>query len=105
MHKRAPSPADRKARKQRACRARLARSRRKRGEVVAHIVIGEHPVIEALLKTGRLTEEQALHRSLVEAALGRLIAEWVSRCTVTRDAPERADACDNARDHQTTMNR
>src|ERR1700733_12631157 len=104
MHKRAPSLADRNARKQRACRARLARSRRKRGEVVVHIVVEENSVIESLLETGRITEEQALSRSLVEAALGRLIAEWAGRCTVTRDAAEQANACDNARDHQTTMN-
>jgi hypothetical protein len=77
MHKRMP-PSNDRAKKQRA-RARLARSGRMRGEVVAKIVIKENPVISALLRSGRLTEEQALRRSLVEAALGRLIAEWARR--------------------------
>jgi hypothetical protein len=74
-----PPSDDRSARKQRAYRARLARSRRKRGEVVAKIVIEENPVVEALLESGRLTEAQALRRSLVEQALGRLIADWSRR--------------------------
>lgn len=72
-------PSSDPTKRQRACRARLARSRRKRGEVVAKIVIEENPVVEALLESGRLTEAQALRRSLVEQALGRLIADWSRR--------------------------
>jgi hypothetical protein len=79
MLKRAPPSDDSNAKKQRAHRARLARSRRKHGQIVASIVIEENPVIEALLQSGRLTEAEALRRSLVEAALGKLIAEWACR--------------------------
>jgi hypothetical protein len=53
---------DDRNRKQRACRARLAR---KRGEVVASIVIEDHAVIEALLRSGPMTDDQALRRSHV----------------------------------------
>jgi hypothetical protein len=77
MLKRTP-PSDDRAKSQRA-RARLARSRRKRGEIVVSIVIEENPVVEALLESERLSEEQALRRPQVEAALGKLIAEWVCR--------------------------
>jgi hypothetical protein len=59
MHKR-PPPSDDRNRKQRSRRARLARSRRKRGEIVASIVIEENPGIEALLRSGRLTDDQIL---------------------------------------------
>jgi hypothetical protein len=67
MRKRAPSD-DLNARKQLALRARLARSRRKRGEVIVRVIIEENPVIEAL------------RRSLVEQALGpdRRLVSWLA---------------------------
>jgi hypothetical protein len=36
-------------------------------------------VLEALLQSGRLTEDQALRGPLVEQALSRLIADWSRR--------------------------
>jgi hypothetical protein len=62
-----------------AARQRRARHRRRHGEVVLSVVVEEHALIEALLRSGRLTDDQALRRSLVEAALGRLIAQWAYR--------------------------
>ena len=36
-------------------------------------------MIDALINSTRLTEAEALRRSLVEAALGKLINEWALR--------------------------
>ena len=47
--------------------------------MVVRIVVEENPVVAALIDSTRLTEAEALHRSKVEAALGKLINEWALR--------------------------
>jgi hypothetical protein len=61
-----------------ACQ-RKSRSRRTRGVVVLHIQVREHAVAEALIAAGRLTEDGAVRRGLVEREISRLVAEWASR--------------------------
>jgi hypothetical protein len=47
--------------------------------VVLHIQVREHAVAEALIAAGRLTEDGAVRRGLVEREISRLVAEWASR--------------------------
>ena len=72
-----PSP-DTRARndreRQRRCRARI-----KAGEKRYVIVAREHWVAEAMLLSGRMTEADVLDHALVEAALSRVVVEWMAR--------------------------
>jgi hypothetical protein len=46
---------------------------------VLHIEAREDRLAEALLLAGRLSEAEALRRSLVERELGRLLDDWARR--------------------------
>jgi hypothetical protein len=60
-------------------RQRLARARRKRGEAVYRISVDQAAMVEALIRSGRLTDAATLRVRLVEAALGEVLAEWARR--------------------------
>ena len=75
---RPPRPDDPR-RKSASARQRRYRRRAKAGNAIFPIEADECAVIEAMLKSGRMTEAQALKRKLVNAALGELIAEWAGR--------------------------
>ncbi len=44
-------------------------------QVVAH----EHKFADALMRSGRLTPDQALHHSKIERALALIVAEFIER--------------------------
>jgi hypothetical protein len=62
-----------------AIRARKSRARRKVGMRTFQVEGDEHRLAAALIASGRLTEEQALSRALVEGELAKLLADWASR--------------------------
>lgn len=73
-----PPSSDDQARKDRE-RQRRCRARRKTGEKRFVISAREHWVAEAMLLSGRMKEEEVCDRALVEAALSRVIVEWIAR--------------------------
>jgi hypothetical protein len=58
---------------------RRSRRRRKAGRVVLRIEVDEFRLIDSLLAAHRLTEADGLDRRRVEAAVSRLLADWVTR--------------------------
>lgn len=66
-----PSPA--------AARARRSRWRRRNGLVPRTIDVDEHGLAEALILSGRLTEQEALQPELVERELSALVADFILR--------------------------
>jgi hypothetical protein len=66
-----PSPA--------AARSRRSRARAKEGRVIMHVEVDEYQTAEALIHSGRLTEEEALDRGTVQRELALLIADWAAR--------------------------
>jgi hypothetical protein len=62
-----------------AIRKREERSRRRAGEAVFRLVLPRDPTIEALLASGLLDEQQALHHRRVENALSLVLQEWAKR--------------------------
>ena len=79
MLNRTPSDADRKrARRRRYCR------RQATGRVCPRVEVSEHDLAAALLRSGRLTPDQALRRDELERAAGELGADFVERWGGTR---------------------
>ena len=76
-HKPPPS-SDARARNDRE-RQRRCRARGKAGEKRYVIVAREHWVAEAMLLSGRMTEADVSDHALVEAALSRVVIEWMAR--------------------------
>jgi hypothetical protein len=72
-----PSP-DARARNTRE-RQRRCRARSRAGEKRYVVVAREHWVAEAMLLSGRMTEVDVLDHTLVEAALSRVVVEWMAR--------------------------
>jgi hypothetical protein len=62
-----------------ALRKRAERARRKAGEVAYRLTVIEYDVVGALIASGRLSEDEALHRALVERALAAVVIEWARR--------------------------
>ena len=62
-----------------AARQRRRRARQKRGLVCVRLEIEHDEVVEALIRSGRLTEDAALRLPLVERALAAVLAEWARR--------------------------
>ena len=62
-----------------AQRKRQERARHKAGLVQYKIEASEVELIEALLRSGRVTEEKVLDRAEVELALASVITDWISR--------------------------
>jgi hypothetical protein len=60
-------------------RQRRLRARRKAGEERYVIVAPEIDVVEAILRSGRLSEADALNHALVERVLTDVIIEWSAR--------------------------
>lgn len=60
-------------------RQRRCRSRRKTGEKRFVIFAREHWVAEAMLLSGRMKEAEVLDHTKVEAALSRVVIEWIAR--------------------------
>ena len=62
-----------------AVRARRSRWRRRNGLVPRTIDVDEHALAEALILSGRLTEQEALRPELIERELSALVADFISR--------------------------
>jgi hypothetical protein len=62
-----------------AVRARRSRWRRRNGLVPRTIDVDEHALAEALIASGRLTEQEALQPVLIERELSALVADFISR--------------------------
>jgi hypothetical protein len=62
-----------------AARARKARARRRQGLGCFRVEGHEHYIAEALIRAGRLSEEQALERAAIEHELARLVEDWCQR--------------------------
>lgn len=60
-------------------RQRRCRARSKAGEKRYVIIAREHWVTEAMLLSGRITEADVSDHALVEAALSRVVIEWMAR--------------------------
>jgi len=72
-----PSP-DGRARNDRE-RQRRCRARSKAGEKRYVIVVRENRLTESLRLSGLMTEAELSSHALVEAALSRLVTEWMAR--------------------------
>jgi hypothetical protein len=62
-----------------AARQRKTRARRRNGLVPMHIDVHEHDTAEAMIRSGRLSEAQALRPVAVARELEKLVAEWSER--------------------------
>jgi hypothetical protein len=62
-----------------SARQRRHRRRAKAGKVIFAIEADEYTIIEALVQSRRLTRDEALRRSLVNAALSRFLDDWAAR--------------------------
>jgi hypothetical protein len=72
-----PSP-DARARNDRE-RQRRCRARSKAGQKRYVIVVRENRLTESLRLSGLMTEADLSNHALVEAALSRLVIEWIAR--------------------------
>jgi hypothetical protein len=78
MLTRSPADADRKRelrreRKQRYCHRQAG------GFVCLRVEVNEHDLAAALQHSGRLTPDQALHRSELETAVAQIVADFIAR--------------------------
>jgi hypothetical protein len=62
-----------------AARQRRARERRARGVICLRVEVSEHDVANALIASGRLSEDEALRRSLAEREVAEVLNEWCER--------------------------
>jgi hypothetical protein len=60
-------------------RQRRSRQRHQQGLVVLQVEAHEYRLIEALLRTRRLSEEESRRRPLIEREVSRLVAHWCAR--------------------------
>jgi len=60
-------------------RQRRCRARSKAGEKRYVVVAREHWVTEAMLLSGQMTQADISNHALVEAALSRVVVEWMVR--------------------------
>lgn len=60
-------------------RQRRARDRRRRGEACFRITLPHHDLLDALIRSGRLTEAEAARQQLAERALATVVADWIAR--------------------------
>jgi hypothetical protein len=65
-----------------AARQRLARERRRSGEVVFRICANHADIVEALIRAGRLSESAALRQRQVESALSSIVNDSARRWLV-----------------------
>ena len=72
MLSRSPADAERKRDPKRCARRRRYRLRQAAGMACLRVEVSEHDLAEALLRSGRLTPEQALHRAEIEQAVASL---------------------------------
>ncbi len=62
-----------------AARQKVYRERQRHGEAVLPLRVDYFRLIEALFRSGRLSEADALDRALVQAATSGVVADWVER--------------------------
>jgi hypothetical protein len=62
-------------------RLRYAR-RQAQGRIVLQVEVSEHAFAAALMASGRLTPDQAIHRANLQAAVAGVIADFVERWSV-----------------------
>jgi hypothetical protein len=59
----------------------------RRGRIIFNVEADEFSVIDTLILSGRLSEDEASQRHKVEKALGAMVGDWLERWRVkTRDA-------------------
>jgi hypothetical protein len=68
-------------------RKRRCRHRQANGLVVLRVEAHEDRLAEALLHSGRLTDEQALHRDAIEQAASLIVSDFIARWLGTRPFP------------------
>lgn len=62
-----------------AARNRRSRRRQRQGMIWLGIEATEHPLAEALIASGRLTDAEALDRKRVGAAVEGIVADFIAR--------------------------
>jgi hypothetical protein len=62
-----------------AARQRRCRVRRRQGLAILRVETNEFRLIDALLAAGRLSEDEALRRALVEKAAAKLLEDFTAR--------------------------
>jgi hypothetical protein len=62
-----------------AARQKKARKRRKNGLVCFRVEAVENDLAEALIRSGRLSEDEAARQRRVERELGAVLCEWAAR--------------------------
>jgi hypothetical protein len=65
-------------------RQRVARARRRAGEAVFKVTANHVDVLDALVKSGRMTEDATLRQRQVESALGEILRDWVGALEINR---------------------
>jgi len=60
-------------------RQRRSRGHRRAGEVPYRLWLPQWEIIEGLIRSGRLTEAEALQPHLVEQALAAVVKDWTQR--------------------------
>jgi hypothetical protein len=71
---------DKAERRRAACeRKRREREREKAGDARYVIIASQADVVEATLRSGALTEKQALSHAKVEQVLADVVAAWIAR--------------------------
>ena len=78
-HRRRKQPPSSAARTRNRERQRRCRARSKAGEKRYVIITREHWATEAMLLSGRMTEADISDQALMEAALSRVVIEWLAR--------------------------
>ncbi len=59
-------------------RQRRHRARVRRGEAILRVRVRPEKIIEALLRSQKITEDDAFNREKVEEALSHVVAEWTA---------------------------
>jgi hypothetical protein len=62
-----------------AARKRAYKARQKIGQAVFRVTADEDRLAEALIASGRISEDAAVDRAKIEAALSQVVADWVER--------------------------
>jgi hypothetical protein len=62
-----------------AQRQRRRRARAREGDAFYRLVLSEFDVVDALLTSGRMSEDASRRKALVEQALADVVRDWIAR--------------------------
>jgi hypothetical protein len=77
--KREPAPVAARAASHRASQARYARRERNGGKLLHVPVADYYRLVSALIETFRISPDDALDRTKVEASVGKLLVDWAGQ--------------------------